>query len=57
MYGFYNCDGKDYLKENYLLLNSLNKFNKFNIDEIPEQYIKKDYIVEKIYDKNKNVGY
>ena len=54
---YYYFDNNDKLKESFLLLSTLDKIDKLSFDEIPEEYLRRDYIIEKIYDKNKSTEF
>ena len=48
---YYFRDGGDRFKKNYLILTALDNVNNYCIDKVHEQYIRRDYIVDKIYDR------
>lgn len=50
---YYFREGGDRFKNNYLILTALDNVNNYCIDKVHEQFIRRDYIVDKIYDTKK----
>lgn len=51
---YYFGNNTNKLKTNYILMSDLsNQVHTSNVDRIPRQYIRRDYIVDKIYYPNK----